>query len=75
MSNVGADASAQNLAILKAVSTIFFIIAFVSIGLEFRLSGVREAGWRPLVVFGSAAVFNLVVGLALASVLFAHVRL
>ncbi|GAB2452758.1 YeiH family protein [Xylanimonas ulmi] len=73
VSNVGADASAPNIAVLKALSTIFFIIAFVSIGLEFRLSGVREAGWRPLVLFASAAVFNLVVGLALASLLFAHV--
>jgi hypothetical protein len=33
-----------------------------------------EAGWRPLVVFGAAAVFNLVVGLALSSVLFAGVE-
>ncbi|QAY70169.1 YeiH family protein [Xylanimonas protaetiae] len=73
--NVGADAAAPDLAVIKALSTVFFIIAFVSIGLEFRLSGVREAGWRPLVVFGSAAVFNLVAGLALASLLFAHVTL
>jgi uncharacterized integral membrane protein (TIGR00698 family) len=75
VSNVGADVAAPDLAVIKALSTIFFIIAFVSIGLEFRLSGVREAGWRPLVVFGSAAVFNLVAGLALASLLFAHVNL
>jgi uncharacterized integral membrane protein (TIGR00698 family) len=68
---VGADAGAADIAILKSLSTVFFIVAFVSIGLEFNVTAVREAGWRPVVVFGSAAVFNLVVGLGLASVLFA----
>lgn len=69
---VGADASADQIAVLKSLSTVFFIVAFVSIGLEFKVTAVREAGWKPLVVFGSATVFNLVVGLALASVLFAN---
>lgn len=73
--SVGSDAAAPDIALIKALSTIFFVLAFVSIGLEFRVSGIREAGWRPLVVFGSAAVFNLVAGLALASVLFANVEL
>jgi uncharacterized integral membrane protein (TIGR00698 family) len=72
---VGSDAAAPDIAILKALSTIFFVIAFVSIGLEFKVSGIREAGWRPLVLFGSAAVFNLVAGLALASLIFSHVNL
>ncbi|MFJ2517410.1 YeiH family protein [Cellulosimicrobium cellulans] len=70
---VGADASADNIAVLKSLSTVFFIVAFVSVGLEFKVTAVREAGWKPLVVFGSATVFNLVVGLGLASVLFANV--
>ncbi|WP_163185146.1 putative sulfate exporter family transporter [Cellulosimicrobium sp. SL-1] len=71
---VGADASADQIAVLKSLSTVFFIVAFVSIGLEFKVTVVREAGWKPLVVFGSATVFNLVVGLALASVLFANLE-
>ncbi|MFE9233007.1 YeiH family protein [Cellulosimicrobium funkei] len=71
---VGADASADQIAVLKSLSTVFFIVAFVSIGLEFKVTAVREAGWKPLVVFGSATVFNLVVGLALASVLFANLE-
>ncbi|MFD6443936.1 YeiH family protein [Promicromonospora sp. NPDC060204] len=74
VNTVGADASADNIAVLKSLSTVFFIVAFVSIGLEFKVSAVREAGWRPLVVFGAAAVFNLVVGLGLSSVLFAGVE-
>ena len=75
VTSVGSDVAAPNIAVLKALSTIFFIIAFVSIGLEFKVSGIREAGWRPLVLFGSAAVFNLIAGLALASLLFANVEL
>lgn len=71
---VGADASADQIAVLKSLSTVFFIVAFVSIGLEFKVTAVREAGWKPLVVFGSATVFNLGVGLALASVLFANLE-
>ncbi len=49
----------------------FFTLAFVCIGLEFRPAAIREAGVRPLLVFGAATVLNLVVALALASVLFA----
>lgn len=74
VSAVGGDAADANIAVLKSLSTVFFIVAFVSIGLEFKVTAVREAGWKPLVVFGSATVFNLVVGLALASVLFANLE-
>ncbi|GII91470.1 YeiH family protein [Sinosporangium siamense] len=48
----------------------FFILAFVSIGLEFRVSSLREAGWRPVVVFAAATVVNLVLALGLALLLF-----
>ncbi|WP_083931718.1 hypothetical protein [Nocardiopsis salina] len=44
--------------------------AFTSIGLEFELGSLREAGRRPIGVFASATVFNLLLGLALAVVLF-----
>ncbi|WP_373277748.1 YeiH family protein [Gordonia araii] len=50
--------------------TWFLIFAFVAIGLEFSLRGLREAGWRPVIVFGSATVVNLVAGLGLAWLLF-----
>ncbi|SLM91632.1 YeiH family protein [Brevibacterium yomogidense] len=45
-------------------------LAFVSIGLEFKVQSAKEAGWKPVVVFAAATVVNLVVGLALAAVLF-----
>jgi uncharacterized membrane protein YadS len=50
----------------------FLVLAFVSIGLEFRVLALKAAGWRPVVVFGSATVANLAVGLGLASILFAN---
>jgi hypothetical protein len=33
---------------------------------------LREAGWRPIAVFASATVVNIVVALGLAAVLFAN---
>ena len=48
----------------------FFTLAFVCIGLEFRPSAIREAGVRPLLVFGAATILNLIVALALATILF-----
>jgi uncharacterized integral membrane protein (TIGR00698 family) len=52
--------------------TWFLIFAFVAIGLEFSLKGLRDAGWRPVAVFASAAVVNIVVALGLALVLFGN---
>ena len=50
--------------------TWFLIFAFVAIGLEFSLKGLKEAGWRPVALFASATVVNIVVALGLAVVLF-----
>ncbi|WP_238006378.1 putative sulfate exporter family transporter [Dactylosporangium sp. AC04546] len=64
--NTAAQAVATNL------RTWFLIFAFVSIGLEFRVRSLREAGWRPVAVFAGATVVNIVLALALASLLFAN---
>ncbi|MEV7006177.1 putative sulfate exporter family transporter [Streptosporangium sp. NPDC051022] len=48
----------------------FLILAFVSIGLEFRVASLREAGWRPVGVFAAATAVNVVVALGLALLLF-----
>ncbi|MEU7894301.1 hypothetical protein AB0B45_15750 [Nonomuraea sp. NPDC049152] len=48
----------------------FLILAFVSIGLEFRVASLREAGWRPVGVFAAATVVNVAVALGLAVLLF-----
>lgn len=65
------DGRAQ-ISIINDLRTWFLIFAFVSIGLEFTLRGLREAGWRPVVVFGSATVVNIVVALGLATLLFGN---
>ena len=67
-----ADPAAAKAAVgvVNDLRTWFLVLAFVSIGLEFQASSVKEAGWKPIAVFGGATVFNLVLGLALASLLF-----
>ncbi|GGK97229.1 hypothetical protein Sme01_35680 [Sphaerisporangium melleum] len=50
--------------------TWFLILAFVSIGLEFRVASLKDAGWRPVGVFAAATVVNVVVALVLAALLF-----
>ncbi len=54
----------------NAMRTWFLILAFVSIGLEFRVSSLREAGWKPIGVFVTATAANLTLALILANVLF-----
>ena len=41
--------------------TLFLVLAFVSIGPEFRMAPLREAGWKPIGVFAGATAFNLAV--------------
>ncbi|SMY13055.1 YeiH family protein [Brevibacterium jeotgali] len=56
--------------VAKDIQVWALTLAFVSIGLEFKVQSAKEAGWKPVVVFAAATVVNLVVGLALAAVLF-----
>jgi uncharacterized integral membrane protein (TIGR00698 family) len=69
----GWDGASTNISTLNSLRTLFLILAFVSIGLEFRVKALRQAGWRPIVVFGAATIANIVLALALASVLFRSV--
>lgn len=70
-SNVADDPS-TGLSTARALRDWFLIAAFTSIGLEFRVGPLRQAGWKPIGVFGLATVFNLTVGLGLAWILFAN---
>jgi len=70
-----AKVAAATIATVNDLRTWFLIFAFVSIGLEFSLKGLREAGWRPIVVFASATVVNIVVALGLATVLFGNFQI
>jgi len=58
-----------------ALRTWFFILAFLCIGLDLRIGSIREAGARPVLVFGAATVLNLALALVLASVIFAGFKL
>jgi uncharacterized membrane protein YadS len=62
-------------ATIDALRTWFLTFAFVAIGLEFTLKGLRDAGWRPIALFAAATVVNIVVALGLASVLFGSFQL
>lgn len=69
----GGDKSA--IGTVNDLRTWFLIFAFVAIGLEFSLNGLKEAGWRPIALFASATVVNIVVALGLAVVLFGNFQL
>ncbi|GIH27506.1 hypothetical protein Aph01nite_58160 [Acrocarpospora phusangensis] len=70
LGTVPAAEGKATIAVANDLRVWFLILAFVSIGLEFRPASLRAAGWRPVVVFGSAAVLNLVLALGLAALLF-----
>jgi uncharacterized membrane protein YadS len=67
---VGSSVAKPVIGTVNDLRTLFLILAFVSIGLEFRVAPLLEAGWRPVGVFASATVLNLLVGLGLAVLLF-----
>jgi len=48
----------------------FFMAAFLSIGFGLSFRGLREAGWRPIGVYALATVFNTVVALGAAWLIF-----
>ncbi|GGK37710.1 YeiH family protein [Nocardia camponoti] len=70
LQSVDKKTGAAHIAIINDLRTWALILAFVSIGLEFSLRGLKDAGWRPIVVFGSAVLVNLAVGLGLSVLLF-----
>jgi uncharacterized integral membrane protein (TIGR00698 family) len=47
-----------------------FALAFVCIGIDFSLGELRQAGWKPVLVYLGATVFNTVLALVAASVIF-----
>ncbi len=71
LGTVPKDQGSAAVAVANNLRVWFFILAFVSIGLELRVVHVREAGWRPVAVFATATVANLAIALILASILFA----
>ncbi|GGO22788.1 hypothetical protein GCM10010116_46000 [Microbispora rosea subsp. aerata] len=70
LTTVGADEGKAVIGVANDLRTWFLILAFVSIGLEFRVASLKEAGWRPIAVFATATVANVLLALGLATVLF-----
>ncbi|GAB3839460.1 YeiH family protein [Kribbella italica] len=75
LDQVGASEGKPVITVINDLRTWFLILAFVSIGLEFKARSLREAGWRPIVVFAAAVLFNLILGLGLSALLFSGVDL
>ncbi|QFZ24144.1 putative sulfate exporter family transporter [Saccharothrix syringae] len=70
LNTVDAATGKAAVGVVNDLRTWFLILAFVSIGLEFRARDLREAGWRPVGVFAAATAVNLLAALGLAVVLF-----
>lgn len=67
--SVPAEVSKEAIGVANNLRTWFLIFAFVSIGLEFNVKTIRDAGWKPVLVFALATLVNLAVGLGLAVLL------
>jgi uncharacterized integral membrane protein (TIGR00698 family) len=55
---------------LKSIQTLWFVLAFTSIGLETRFSDLSNAGRKPLYAFLIAQLFNIIVTGIVAWLLF-----
>lgn len=55
---------------VEALKNWAFTLAFVGIGLEFSIGEFRRMGWRPLLVFLAATLFNTLLALVVAWLLF-----
>lgn len=56
--------------VVKGFRDYFLILAFVSIGLEFKVGSLKQAGAKPIAVFAAATAFNILLALGLAAFLF-----
>jgi uncharacterized integral membrane protein (TIGR00698 family) len=74
LASVGFFTAAQ-LGTLKVLSQWAFTLAFVCIGLELSLGEFRKMGWPPVVVYVIATIFNTVLALGVATLIFGWLRL
>jgi uncharacterized integral membrane protein (TIGR00698 family) len=64
------DLIAQTKDSLKSIQTLWFVLAFTSIGLETKFSDLFSGSWKPLYAFLIAQGFNIGVTLIMAYFLF-----
>lgn len=60
---------------LDAATKWAFALAFVCIGIDFAPGAVKQMGWRPVLVYLGATVFNTLLALVVASVVFGALRM
>ncbi|MEU5696609.1 putative sulfate exporter family transporter [Actinosynnema sp. NPDC020468] len=70
LAQVSAPTGKAAIGVVNDLRTWFLILAFVSIGLEFRAGALKQAGWRPVGVFAASTGVNVVAALGLALLLF-----
>jgi uncharacterized membrane protein YadS len=56
--------------VIEAMKNWAFILAFVCMGLELSLSELKRMGWRPVAVFMITTIFNTLLALGVAWVVF-----
>lgn len=57
---------------IEAVKNWAFLLAFVCMGLELSVSEFKKMGWKPVLVFFISTLFNTLLALGIASVLFTY---
>lgn len=67
---IDAEAIAQTKDSLKGIQTLWFVLAFTSIGLETRISDLFSGSVKPLFAFLLAQSFNILITLLVAYLLF-----
>lgn len=55
---------------IEAIKNWSFLLAFVSMGLEISTRQLKEMGWKPVIVFLLVTIFNTVLALAVAWLIF-----
>ena len=58
--------------VIDAIKNWSFTLAFVCMGLEFSISEFTKMGWRPVIVFLLVTLFNTLLALGVAFVIFTY---
>lgn len=56
--------------VIEAIKNWAFLLAFVCMGLEFSTAELRKMGWSPVIVFLLVTLFNTILALAVAWLIF-----
>ena len=74
LASIGIFSSGQ-IGVLKHLYKWAFAMAFFSIGLDLSLKDIGRLGWKPLVVYGAATLFNTLLALGVSWLIFGVIGL